>query len=570
MRWEYRDQNTTKIKNIAAKYNLMPETARILLNRGIETEEQIVKFLEAKIDDMRDPYLFEEMENAVKKILEKADKNEKIFVYGDYDVDGITSAAFLTIALRAIGFDVDYYIPNRMEEGYGLNKKAIENIKKRQGKLIVTVDVGINSIDEVEYAEKNGIEIIVTDHHKAIENIEGRVITINPKTSEGYNFKFLSGAGVALKVASAIYQKINFDLDILYKYLDIVMIGTVADVVPMLDENRIIIKKGLERLKKTNVRGLEYLTKYLKLQRKDITTTDVSFFISPMLNALGRISDSTIGVDFFLEEDDFKIYNIIEEMKRANKERRNLEKQIYDETLKLLKKQPNSNYIFLKSKKWHSGVIGVVAARLALKYNKPVVLLSVSEGIAKASCRSIEGISIFNILKQVSDDFIRFGGHDLAVGFMAKESKLEKIEKAIKGSLEKNTFTKEEKLLKVDLKLEVEQITGKFLKEIKQLSPFGLGNFQPIILTENVHFGNPKKFGVENRHFKTFVKKGNKYYSAVAFNLGHKLDKFVSEAQSFNIVYYPEKIYYNGEEILQLKIKDFKPVDDFENMFKNF
>jgi len=507
-------------------------------------------------------------EQAVEKILEKANKKERIFIYGDYDVDGITSAAFLTIALRAIGFDVDYYIPNRMEEGYGLNKKAIENIKRRKGKLIVTVDVGINSIEEVEYAQKNGIEIIVTDHHKAIENIEGKVITINPKTSEGYNFKFLSGAGVALKVAAAIYQRKNCDLDILYKYLDIVMIGTVADVVPMLDENRIIIKKGLERLKNTNVKGLEYLTKYLKLQRKDITTTDVSFFISPMLNALGRIGDSTVGVDFFIEEDDFKIYNIIEEMKRANKERRNLEKQIYDETLTFLKKQANSDYIFLKSEKWHSGVIGVVAARLALKYNKPVVLLSVNEGIAKASCRSVEGVSIFNILKQVSDNFIRFGGHDLAVGFMARESKLEIIERAMKQSLKKDSFTKEEKVLKIDLKMEVEQISNKFLKEIKKLSPFGLGNFQPLILTEKVHFGNPKKFGVENRHFKTFVKKGNKYYSAVAFNLGHKLDRFVSEAQSFNIIYYPEKIYYNGEEILQLKIKDFKPVDDFESMFE--
>lgn len=568
MRWEYRNQNTTKIKNIAAKYNLMPETARILLNRGVETEEHIGSFLDAKLEDMRDPYLFEEMEQAVEKILEKANKKERIFIYGDYDVDGITSAAFLTIALRAIGFDVDYYIPNRMEEGYGLNKKAIENIKRRKGKLIVTVDVGINSIEEVEYAQKNGIEIIVTDHHKAIENIEGKVITINPKTSEGYNFKFLSGAGVALKVAAAIYQRKNCDLDILYKYLDIVMIGTVADVVPMLDENRIIIKKGLERLKNTNVKGLEYLTKYLKLQRKDITTTDVSFFISPMLNALGRIGDSTVGVDFFIEEDDFKIYNIIEEMKRANKERRNLEKQIYDETLTFLKKQANSDYIFLKSEKWHSGVIGVVAARLALKYNKPVVLLSVNEGIAKASCRSVEGVSIFNILKQVSDNFIRFGGHDLAVGFMARESKLEIIERAMKQSLKKDSFTKEEKVLKIDLKMEVEQISNKFLKEIKKLSPFGLGNFQPLILTEKVHFGNPKKFGVENRHFKTFVKKGNKYYSAVAFNLGHKLDRFVSEAQSFNIIYYPEKIYYNGEEILQLKIKDFKPVDDFESMFE--
>ncbi len=570
MRWEYRNQDKTKIKELAMKYDLMPHTVRILLNRGMDTQEKIEEFLNPSIDKMRNPYFFEDMDKAVEKILEKADKNEKIFVYGDYDVDGITSAAFLTIALRNIDVDIEYYIPNRMEEGYGLNKKAIESIKQKGGKLIITVDVGINSIDELDYANSNGIEIIVTDHHKAIENTEGKVITINPKTSSTYNFKYLSGAGVALKVAEAIYKNKKADLKVLYDYLDIVMIGTVADVVPMLDENRVIIKKGLERLKNTKVRGLEYLIKYLKLQRKDITTTDVSFFISPMLNALGRIGDSTIGVDFFIESDDFKIYNIIEEMKRANKERRSLEKQIYDETIGMLVKYKEKDYIFLKSDKWHSGVIGVVAARLALKYNKPVVLLSVASGVAKASCRSVEGISIFNILKKISHEFIRFGGHDLAVGFMAKEEKLQLIEEAIKKNLETSRSSAENKVLNIDLKMEIENISEKFLKDIKKLAPFGLGNYQPLILTENVYFGNPKKFGVEDRHFKTFIKKGNKYYSAVAFNLGYKLDRVVSEAQSFNIVYYPEKIYYNGEEILQLKIKDFKPVDDFESMFENF
>lgn len=567
MKWEYNNQDMEKVKKMSKEYKLPQDIVKILLKRDIDTLDKINDFLYPDIKKMVNPYFFENMEEAVEKIIQSKNRKEKIFVYGDYDVDGITAAAFLTIAFRKIGIDIDYYIPNRLEEGYGLNKKAIDIIKNRGGKLIITVDVGINSIEEVRYAKKQGIDIIITDHHKAIENTEESVLTINPKLSTNYKFKYLSGAGVALKLAEALYIKQNNDVEFLYEYLDIVMIGTVADVVPMIEENRIIIKKGLQILRNTKVRGLEYLIKYLKLQNKDITTTDVSFFISPMLNALGRLGDSTIGVDFFIEQDDFELYNIIEEMKRTNKERRALEKSIHDEAIEMLSQEEENNYIFLKSDKWHSGVIGVVAARLAIKYNKPVILLSLNEGIAKASCRSVDGISIFNILKEVSNNFIRFGGHDLAVGFMAKETSLDIIEKKIKDKLTEIDYSKEKKSIEIDLKMEMENLNDDFLKEIRKLAPFGLGNYQPLILTEGVFFNNPKKFGVENRHFKTFIKKGNKYYSAVAFNLGYKLDRFLSEAQCFDIVYYPEKINYNGEEILQLKIKDFKPVEDFENIF---
>ncbi|NLK61940.1 MAG: single-stranded-DNA-specific exonuclease RecJ [Fusobacteria bacterium] len=568
MIWEYNDQDIENIKKISKEYKIPQHITKILLKRGIDTLEKINDFLYPNIDKLEDPYCFENMEKVVERILLSKEKNEKIFIYGDYDVDGITATAFLVIALKNVGINIDYYIPNRFEEGYGLSKKAIDAIKNKGGNLIITVDVGVNSINEIKYANEMGIDIIITDHHKAVEEEEKQnVLTINPKLSDNYKFKDLSGAGVALKLAKAYYIKENHDIERIYDYLDIVMIGTVADVVTMVDENRTIIKEGLKTFKNTKIKGLEFLAKYLKLENKDLTTTDISFFISPMLNALGRLGDSNIGVDFFISKDEKSIFNIIEEMKKANKERRVLEKLIYDEAMDMLDNVSDKNYIFLKSEKWHSGVIGVVASRLTGKYNKPTILLSTKDGIAKASCRSIDGISIFNILKKIPECFIRFGGHDLAVGFMAKEENLDKIETTIKDNLIITGVSKERKKIQIDLKMELEHLTDSFLSDIKRLAPFGVGNPQPLVITENVYFKSTKKFGIENRHFKTFIKKNNKSYSAVAFNLGYKFEKLLSEAQRFDIVYYPEKINYNGDEILQLKIKDFKPVEDFEDIF---
>lgn len=250
MEWEYEEINSNQIERISQICDISFELAEILYKRGLKEEKEIEKFMNPDISMLRDPYVFEDMESAVELILQAKQKNEKIFIYGDYDVDGITAAAFMTIALRKCGIDTGYYIPNRMQEGYGLNKKAIDAIKARGGRLIITVDVGVNSKEEIRYAKEKGISIIVTDHHKMLQDPEEGLIIINPKISENYGFSSLSGAGVALKLAEAVYLKLGINLAELYDYMDIVMLGTVADVVPMVDENRIIIKRGLEVLKK--------------------------------------------------------------------------------------------------------------------------------------------------------------------------------------------------------------------------------------------------------------------------------------------------------------------------------
>lgn len=534
---------------------------RLLLNKNLVEKKDVERFINPCLEQLRNPFDFERMEEAVEKIIKLREKKQRIYIYGDYDVDGITAASFLVLVMREIGIDTRYYIPSRMEENYGLDKKTIDFIDERDGKMVITVDTGANSIEDIRYAQSLGIEVIVTDHHKSTkEKSDEEYILINPKLSENYKFKYLSGAGVALKLAQGIYRKLKISEERLYKYLDIVMIGTVADVVPMIDENRVIISKGLQVLKETKVKGLVYLIRYLKFQNKNINTTDVSYFISPLINSLGRIGVSKIGADFFIEEDDFKIYNIIEEMKKTNKIRRKLEKKIYDEAIEILEKEENAKdmpYIFLTSKNWHPGVIGVVSSRLSIKFGVPVILVAIKNGVGKASCRSNNGVNIFNIFKKMEGKLVRFGGHDLAAGFIAETGKLKEIEGEFAKEIEKLKTTREEKVLEVDLELSIDEINEEILEDIKLLSPYGLENQQPLFMDRGVYIKNIEKFGVEDRHFNGIIEKNKKEYPFIAFNLSNEIEhKNIKE--KFDIVYYPEKVNIKGKDRYSIKIKGIK------------
>ena len=534
---------------------------RLLLNKNLVEKKDVERFINPCLEQLRNPFDFERMEEAVEKIIKLREKKQRIYIYGDYDVDGITAASFLVLVMRGIGIDTRYYIPSRMEENYGLDKKTIDFINERDGKMVITVDTGANSIEDIRYAQGLGIEVIVTDHHKSTkEKFDEEYILINPKLSENYKFKYLSGAGVALKLAQGIYRKLKISEERLYKYLDIVMIGTVADVVPMIDENRVIISKGLQVLKETKVKGLVYLIRYLKFQNKNINTTDVSYFISPLINSLGRIGVSKIGADFFIEEDDFKIYNIIEEMKKTNKIRRKLEKKIYDEAIEILEKEENAKdmpYIFLTSKNWHPGVIGVVSSRLSIKFGVPVILVAIKNGVGKASCRSNNGVNIFNIFKKMEGKLVRFGGHDLAAGFIAETGKLKEIEEEFAKEIEELKTTREEKILEVDLELSIDEINEEILEDIKLLSPYGLENQQPLFMDRGVYIKNIEKFGVEDRHFNGIIEKNKKEYPFIAFNLSNEIEhKNIKE--KFDIVYYPEKVNIKGKDRYSIKIKGIK------------
>ena len=567
MKWELKSYDKNYLVSKSSEFGESRLISRLLLNRGINTKEKVQKFLNSDKKDIHNPFLFEDMENAVKRI-QKAGKNkEKIIVYGDYDVDGISGVAYLVMMLRKLGLNVDYYIPNRVHKGAGINKHVLTFLKKRDAKLFITVDTSINNLEEILMLKSEGIDIIITDHHRQtgifeneFEN-EGKklgVLVINPKSSKNYPNKFLSGSGVAFKLTDAVYEIFGANKKILYDYLDIIMIGTVADVVPMTDENRFIIKKGLSNLKKTKIKGLKYIINYLKINPKNITTSDIGFFVAPIFNALGRIDNSKIVVNFFIQEDDFKLFSIIEEMKRANKIRRYLENEIYNELEEKIQHLERPKYIFMKSRKWHSGVIGVVCSRISIKYNIPVILVSIKNGYGKASCRSIEGINIFDILKSVSDKLERFGGHDLAAGFLVSEKYLGEIEKYLRYKLASKNRENVQKILYVDAWLNIENLNKRKLNDINRLSPFGLDNQEPNFMDADVSFLNLTKFGINNRHFKGFVKKNNRIISVIGYNLGHKLKTNNFYKKKFKIVYTPIFKSVHSDLFIELKIKDFK------------
>lgn len=556
MKWKLKNYNSNYLISKSKEFQESKLITKLLLNRGITTPEKVEEFLNPSEKDLYSPFLFEEMREVVDRILRAKNNREKVVIYGDYDVDGISGTAYLVIILRKLGMDVDYYIPNRAHEGVGINKSLIRYLKKRNTKLFITVDITINDRNEIKLLRNNNIDVIITDHHRQIEDISDLgVLMVNPKVGN-YPNKNLSGSGVAFKLADAIYEVIGADKKILYDYIDIVMIGTVADVVPMTDENRFIIKKGLSNLKETKIKGLKYIINYLRMNPQNITASDIGFYIAPIFNALGRVDNSKMVVNFFIQEDDEKLYSIIEEMKRANRMRRYFELEIYDEIERKIQKLNNPKYIFMKSRKWHSGVIGVVCSRISIKYNIPVILVSIKNGFGKASCRSIEGLNIFNILNDVSDKLERFGGHDLAAGFLVSEKHLNQIERYLKHRLLNANKKNVEKVLDVDSKLSIEGMNKNKLLDINRLSPFGLDNQEPNFIDNNISFISFTKFGINNRHFKGFVRKNDRIISVIGYNLGHKL-KSRNMTKKYSIVYTPVFKSVHSDLFIELKIKDF-------------
>ncbi len=538
----------------------------LLEKRGQESQHQIEKFMNPEYKDFKNPFDFENMEKIVNRIISARENKEKIFIYGDYDVDGISGTAFLTRFFNEIGIDTNYYIPSRNETDYGVSKKSIDYFHKRQGKLVITVDTGYNTIEDVRYAKSLGMEVIVTDHHKTVkEKFDDEILYLNPKLSKTYKFQYLSGAGVAFKLAQGLCMSLGLDMGIIYKYLDIVMIGTIADVVPMIDENRLIIKKGLKIIKNTKVKGLSYLLNYLRLNKKTLTTTDVSYYISPLINSLGRVGISRMGADFFLKEDEFDLYNIIEEMKEQNRQRRTLEKHIYDDAMRKIKnlKLPldKLSVIFLSSSKWHPGVIGVVSSRLTIKFNVPVILVAIDGDYGKASCRSVGNISIFNLLSNVKHLLERYGGHDLAAGFVVHKEKLNELReyfiRTIPRLKEEDNKAKKDYGKSFDFELSVKDLGEKAFDFMEKMGPFGSSNPHPLFFDSDLKLDNIKRFGVDFRHFNGIIYKDNVSYNAVGFELADEIkEDYINK--TYNIVYYPEKIILNNEEVTQIILKSIK------------
>ena len=416
-KWEFLKTDEDAVERIKKQYNMSELLATVLVNRNIVEDSDIKMFLEPTRNDFHDPYMMPDMEKAVDRILKAINNNEKVMIYGDYDVDGITSITVLKKFLQARGLKTGFYIPNRLNEGYGLNKNAIKKIADEGYSLIITVDCGISCIEEIKYAYELGMEVIVTDHHEPLDELPDALAIIDCKRKGSkYPFNSLAGVGVAFKLAQAISKKLELDEKEYLKYLDIVCVGTISDIVPLVDENRVIAKLGLKLVEVTKNLGLKSLL--ITSGYKEINSNTISFGIAPRINACGRMGFEEDALNLFLNEDKDNVLSITDRLNSYNKERQEIEKRIFDDVVSKIEKEKldEKNAIVVAGEGWHHGVIGIVASKITDLYFKPTILICLEDGKGKGSGRSVPGFDLHDALCKCSDYLEKYGGHEMAVG----------------------------------------------------------------------------------------------------------------------------------------------------------
>lgn len=549
--------------------DLHPNIARILTNRGFEKADDVYKFLYPKLTDLRDPFMLKDMEAAVQRTIDAIVNNEKIVIYGDYDVDGITSIALISDILRILGADFDFYLPNRITQGYGLSCEGIDNCKAMDAGLLISVDCGISSVEEAAYAQKIGLDLIITDHHEPANELPKCIALLNPKRKDSdYPFKELAGVGVAFKFAQGLIhhateRKILSPNSINIKeMLDLVALGTVADVVPLIDENRIFVKYGIKQINKTERIGLKEL-KAVASVNQDVSSSDIAFKLAPRLNAVGRLGDARHAVKLLTSEDEQEAFNLATMMEKNNRLRQNIESEIIEEVEELIEENgefQRSKTIIMHSPKWHQGVIGIVASRIAKHYYKPALIISSIEGeTGKGSGRSIEEFDLLEGLRQCSDLLDSFGGHRLAAGFQIKMSNFEKFRQHFeKFASEKLSDEAIQPKIMIDAEVQLPGITPSFVKDLEMLEPFGNGNPRPVFCTRNVFLTWAPKI-VGNNHLKLWFDSKDSVVEGIAFSKGDMISEMKHKDTPYDIVFLPRLNYYKNEETIQLFIRDIRP-----------
>jgi len=556
-KWEGFPIDESAVLEIAKKHNINYRLARILLNRNIDTDEKIVKFLYPKLEDLNDPYLFNGMDNAVSRILTSIENKEKITIYGDYDVDGITSIAVLKKFLDECGAVVDYYLPNRLSEGYGLNKNALDTIKNRGTQLLITVDCGISAYSEIEYAKSLGLEVIVTDHHECPEKLPEAIAVIDAKSEDNtYPFNSLAGVGVSFKVIQALCIKLNLPAERYLKYLDIVCLGTVADIVPLIDENRVIVKYGLEVIKNTQNVGLKALIQTSGYN--SIDSSAISFGLAPRINACGRMGHADMALNMLLTDDEEEAMKIAEHLQVMNRERQEVEKVIMEDAINIIEKNKlyDDNVIVVGNENWHHGVIGIVASKITETYYKPSILICFEKGEGKGSGRSVDGFDLHEALSACGDKLLKYGGHEMAIGLTIKQSEFDNFRNAIidfaKDKLPEDLIP----VVKYDAELSTKNISKDTIESLKLLEPYGEANNSPIFVYKNVKVDSIRTLS-NDKHLKLNVKDDNCVFNAIAFNMGDRKDS-IRMGDKVDILHYLELNRYNGFESVQLNVKDIK------------
>ncbi|MFC1699445.1 single-stranded-DNA-specific exonuclease RecJ [Candidatus Omnitrophota bacterium] len=560
--WKIKPADLHLRKKISQGVGLSEAMAQILINRGVTNSSQARRFLDCDLSHLHDPFLLKGVSSAVDRIKKAIAKHEKIMVWGDYDIDGITSVALLTLVLKKLGARVTHYLPNRLEEGYGLNKKGAGVAKKQGVTLLITVDCGVSAIETIKHLKKLSIETIVCDHHRPKESGLPCAQTIIDPWQPGckYPFKHLAGVGVAFKLAAALSgdQKVILD-----EHLDIITLGTVGDIVPLVGENRVLVKHGLVSLARTKKLGLRALMEVSGLADKEISARHIGYILGPRINASGRLGSPEDSLKLLLVQTELEAYALAQTLNRGNRLRQKIEAQTLQEAIEQVESKINfkeHQAIVLGAANWHQGVIGIVASRIVERYFRPTIMMSFKDGFGQGSGRSIGNFHLLQALTQCQDLLEEYGGHKKACGVKVKRTKLERFSRAF-NRVAKEMLLPEDLIpgLDLDLEMPLSDLTEQFIKELQRLEPFGSDNPQPLICSSKLEVKSAA-IKLARNHLKFWVSDGLLTCVAMGYNKAGVFPRFAA-GQLVALAYSPSINNWQGNSSIQLKVEDLKIIN---------
>ena len=566
-KWILKDPaDPEKVGRLSAELGIDRVLAELLVKRGVETFEQARSFFRPSLDDLHDPFLMKDMDKAVKRLRTAITTEEGILVYGDYDVDGTTAVALVYSFLRRYSSKVDFYIPDRYEDGYGLSYRGIDWAKEHGFSLIITLDCGIKANEKVDYAASLGLDVIICDHHLPESTIPAAVAVLDPKREDdNYPFDDLSGCGVGFKLIQAYSREYDIPFETLIPLLDLLVVSISADLVSMTGENRVLAHFGLRQLNENPRKGLQAIATLSKLEPGHLSIDDIVFKIGPRINAAGRMESGRLAVELLTSSDEHSAAVVGEKINDNNNERKSIDREITQEALEMVQSGAalsSSAATIVYNPNWNKGVVGIVASRLVEAFYKPTIVLTKSNDFITGSARSVAGFDLYEAIDSCADLMENFGGHVYAAGLTLREENLpefvRRIEEFISTRITQEMLTP---FTEIDARLEFSQITPKFFRLLKQFQPFGPGNTNPVFQTENVYDGGKgRKVGADGVHMKLDLideKQPFHQIPAIAFNMSEYFD-YIKAGNPFDICYSIVENYYRGNSTLQLRIKDIR------------
>jgi len=562
MRWSLLNPNQNTVSSVKKAFRTSEVIARVLANRNILNPNLARPFFTPNLDMLHNPYLMQDMDKAVERVLKNIKSGKPIMVFGDYDVDGTTGAAALYLAFQKFGADVTYYIPDREKEGYGLSYHGIEVAKDIGIDLIITCDCGINAFVQVDFANEQNIDLIITDHHTTDTELPKAHAILNPKRKDcEYPFKGLCGGGVAFKLITAVGNELNIPLTDYEEIIPLITLGIAADVVPIKDENRVLVHHGLNILKNLEKPGLKTLLELAGL-KGHISVGQLVFSIAPRINAAGRLGDANRAVELLVTDDQDKARLLAKELDNENKRRQMIQQAVVDEALLKVNAEAdlkNENALVLANAGWHPGVVGIVASKIKEEFNRPTIIIALENGSGKGSARSVAGFDLYEALTACKTHLDGYGGHPMAAGLTLSNQKLEDFKKAfIDFANERLTKENLQATLTLDSEMALQDITPRFMEFLDKLSPYGPGNMRPKFAIRNVEIaGVPKVIGKTGEHIRFKIKQGLKSYPAVGFGLSNKYEMLIT-GQPVDIACVVETNEWQGNTSIQMNVRDIK------------